>query len=68
MKLTLLQRLFHTHKWVVVDAAYTSLQHQLLAIAEKQSTRSCYCGVMEIEKRTCLGLNPPKYISEWRKQ
>jgi len=54
----------HLHKWVYDAPPYIN---ELVAIRESQATRTCsICGKEQVLDEMCLGLNPPKYVKNWR--
>lgn len=59
---------FHFHKWDYVPAVYADAQNHILAIPKELGYRTCIiCGEKQIERKHCLGLNPPKYVIYWEK-
>ena len=62
--------MFHFfHTWIYIEATYKTEQDKLLGITLKNRLRTCTkCKKVEYSSIHCLGLNPPKYIEEWRKK
>lgn len=55
------------HKWEYTSPIYESETTKRLAIPEKKGYRICSkCGKKQILFVHCLGLNPPKYIYQYK--
>lgn len=60
--------LFHFHRWAYVPAVYMDVHANLLSIPKEPGYRICIiCGEKQLERRHCLGLNPPRYTIYWEK-
>ena len=62
-----LNKVFHIHDWKETPAVhYDGPWSERLCMEKTPATRVCSkCGKSQVRERTCLGLNPPKYIVEW---
>ena len=56
------------HRWKVTrQEVYANKKTALLGITESPRERKCQCcGKEQWLHITCLGLNPPDYMEEWR--
>lgn len=56
------------HTWEYSPAVYENETHEALALAQKRATRHCTkCPAAQQRDVICLGLNPPKYLRNWKK-
>lgn len=54
------------HDWKVYPAIYRTALDVRLGIAQVPSRRTCRCcKKKQQEMLQCLGLNPPRYYSQW---